>query len=118
MDDNTINSLKEALKFSPGNIPLKKHLAETLLNALRLEEAEKEYKELLALTDTPEVKISLANVFFLKGEYSACNVILEALLHAGYSTFEVLILHARALLKEHAIQSAQEVYRKALVLNP
>src|SRR5687767_10421731 len=116
MDDNTINSLKEALKYSPGNIPLKKHLAETLLNASRLEEAAKEYKELLAMTDTPEIKISLANVFFLQGEYSACNVILEELIHSGYSSFEVLILHARALLKEHAIQHAQEAYRKALLL--
>jgi transitional endoplasmic reticulum ATPase len=118
MDDNTINSLKEALKYSPGNIPLKKHLAETLVSASRLEEAEKEYKELLAMTDTPEIKISLANVFFLQGEYSACNVILEALIHSGYSSFETLILHARALLKEHAIQNAQEAYRKALLLNP
>ena len=118
MDENTINSLKEALKYSPGNIPLKKHLAETLLNASRLEEAAKEYKELLAMTDTPEIKISLANVFFLQGEYSACNVIVEELIHSGYSSFEVLILHARALLKENAIQHAQDAYRKALLLNP
>lgn len=118
MDDNTINSLKEALKFSPGNIPLKKHLADTLLNASRLDEAEKEYKELLAVSDTPDIKISLSRVFYLKGEYSRCNVILEALLHAGYSGFEALILHAKALLKEHSIGKASEVYQKALSLNP
>ena len=118
MDDNTINSLKEALKFSPGNIPLKKHLADTLLNASRLDEAEKEYKELLAISDTPEIKISLSKVFYLKGEYSRCNVILEALLHSGYSGFEALILHAKALLKEHSIGKAMETYQKALSINP
>ncbi len=118
MDENTINSLREALKFSPGNIPLKKHLADTLLGAMRLDEAEKEYKELLSVSDTPPVKISLSRVFYLKGEYSQCNVILEELLHSGYSDFEVLILHAKALLKENSISKAIDTYQKALAINP
>ena len=118
MDDNIINSLKEALKFSPGNIPLKKHLAETLLKASRLDEAEKEYKELLAITDTNELKTSLAKVFYLKGEYSQCNVILEELIHSGYSDFNILILHAKALLKEHSIAKATDIYKRALSMNP
>lgn len=118
MDDNTINSLIEALRFSPGNIPLKKHLAETFLKASRLDEAEKEYTELLALTDTPELKTSLSKVFFLKGEYSKCNVILEEIIHNGYSDFDILILHAKALLKEHSMDKAREAYRSALNINP
>ena len=118
MDDNAINSLKEALKVSPGNIPLKKHLAETLINAKRFDEAEKEYKELLVLADTDEIKTSLSKVFYLKGEYSQCNVILEELIHSGYAGFEGLILHAKALLKEHSIAKASEVYKKALSINP
>lgn len=118
MDDNTINNLREALKFSPGNIPLKKHLAETLLNASRLDEAEKEYKELLAITETNELKTSLAKVFYLKGEYSQCNVILEELVYTGYSDFNMLILHARALLKENSLLKSKEVYKRALSINP
>lgn len=118
MDDNTINSLKEALKFSPGNIPLKKHLAETLLKASRLDEAETEYKELLMLSDTPEIKTELCKVFYLKGEYSTCNVILEELLHSGYQNFDALILHAKALLKERSVAKAREIYKNALSINP
>ncbi|MBE7173231.1 MAG: ATP-binding protein [Williamsia sp.] len=118
MDEHTINSLKEALKFSPGNIPLKKHLADTLLQASRYEEAEKEYKELLAISDTPAIKIGLSQVFYMKGEYSQCNVILEELLHSGYQDFDLLILHAKALLKERSIAKARETYQKALALNP
>ena len=118
MDDNTIDSLKEALRFSPGNLPLKKHLADTLFNASRYDEAEKEYKELLATSDTPQLKICLSRVFFMKGEYSQCNVILEELLQTGYSDFEMLILHAKALLKEHSIAKARETYKRALSLNP
>lgn len=118
MDDHTINSLKEALKFSPGNIPLKKHLADTLFHASRYEEAEKEYKELLAISDTPPIKIGLSKVFYMKGEYSQCNVILEELIHSGYSDFDMLILHAKALLKERSVAKARETYQKALSLNP
>ena len=75
-DNNSINSLKEALKFSPNNVPLKQHLAETLLRANRLDEAEIEYSELLRISSDPKSKAGLAKTFFLKGEYSKCNVIL------------------------------------------
>jgi transitional endoplasmic reticulum ATPase len=118
MDDNTINSLKEALKFSPGNIPLKQHLADTLLKAAQLDEAEKEYKEIMAVADTQQSKTGLAKVFFIKGQYSQCNVILEELIHTGSADFDVLILHAKALLKEHSISKATEIYKRALSIDP
>lgn len=118
MIENTINSLREALKFSPGNIPLKKHLAETLLNASRLDEAEQEYKELLAIADANEIKTGLSRVFYLKGEYSKCNVILEELIHSGYTDFDCLILHAKALLKENEVAKARDIYKTALAINP
>lgn len=118
MDNNTISSLREALRFSPENVPLKKHLAETLLHALMLDEAEKEYRELLTITDTAEIKTGLSRVFYLKGEYSRCNVILEELIQSGYSDFDGLILHAKALLKEHAVTRAGEIYNLALSIRP
>ena len=43
MNDNTLDSLREALKYSPENLPLRHLLAETLLSLNRLEEAEIEY---------------------------------------------------------------------------
>ncbi len=118
MDEQTINNLREALRFSPGNIPLKQHLAETLLKAGRLEEAETEYKELLSLSDDIKSKTGLAKVFYLQQQYSRCNVILEALIHAGASDAEVFVLHAKALLKENETAKAIESYQKALALNP
>lgn len=118
MDEQIINNLREALKFSPGNIPLKQHLAETLLKAGRLEEAETEYKELLKLTDDTKVKTALANVFYLQQQYSRCNVILETLIQSGLRNAEVFVLHAKALLKENEISKAIESYQRALVLDP
>jgi SpoVK/Ycf46/Vps4 family AAA+-type ATPase len=118
MDDNSINSLREALRFSPNNIPLKHHLAETLLKANRLDEAEIEYAELIKISPDKKSKIGLAKTFFLKGEYSTCNVILEEVIENGLQDFDVLILYTRALLKERSVSKAIEIYKKALVANP
>lgn len=118
MDDNTIKNLREALQFSPKNIPLKQHFAEILLNSNRLAEAQVEYEELLRLSPDAKSKTGLAKVFFLKGEFSKCNVILEELIDNGLEDFDMLILHTRSLLGEKSIAHAILVYKKALMINP
>ncbi len=117
MDDNSIDNLREALKFSPTNIPLKQHLAEMLLKANRFEEAEQEYRELIGLSSDPKSKIGLANTYYQKGEYSTCNVILEELLESDRSNFDALLLHTRALVKEKSILKAVEIYQKVMAIN-
>jgi len=77
MKDDTIDSLREALKHSPDNNPLRLLLADTLFTFNRLEEAEKEYTAILKIRNDIKAKTGLAKVFFQKGNYSACNVILE-----------------------------------------
>jgi transitional endoplasmic reticulum ATPase len=118
MNDNTIKSLIEALKFSPDNIPLKEHLAELLLKANRLEEAEKEYSELLRLSPENKYKLGLATVFFYKEEYSKCNVILEEAYENNPNDFNLLVLYAKALLKEQSTSKALEIYKRALSIEP
>ncbi len=44
--DKTITALLEALKFSPNNIRLKKHVAELLQQAGRIDEAIEQWKEI------------------------------------------------------------------------
>ncbi len=118
MDEQTINSLREALLFSPENHMLRILLADALLKADRLEEAEVEYATLIRNTDNPKAKTGLARVFFQKKEYSKCNVILEQIIDQQGNDFETLILYARALLREHSIAEAVEIYKKALMVNP
>lgn len=118
MNDNTIDSLREALKHSPDNTPLRMLLADTLLTLNRLEEAEAEYSMLLKLTRDNKAKIGLAKVFFKKGSYSACNVILEEVIDRGTSDINVFTLYAKGLLKENSIAKAIETYKQALVLDP
>lgn len=118
MDENSINSLREALKYSPDNVPLKHHLAETLINAGRLEEAEKEYAELVTLSVDSKAKTGLAKVFFLKGEYSKCIVILEEIVDSGKEDLDSLLLFSRALLREKSISHAIDIYSRVLKMNP
>ena len=118
MDENTINSLREALKFSPDNIPLRHHLAEILVQANRLPEAEAEYLELMKLAPDDKTKTGLATVYFKQEAYSKCNVILEAVIEGGNPSFDTLILYSRALLKEKSIGAAITAYQKALKINP
>ena len=119
MDNNTIDSLKEALKFSPDNIPLRLHLAQTLLSANRDAEAETEFQQILAREGNNEkAKFGLATIFYNRGEYSTCNVILEELIHGDTTDIGLLILYTRALLKENEIGHAMEIYQRVLAIIP
>ncbi len=118
MNDSTIESLREALKHSPDNRPLRLLLAETLLELNRFEEAELEYITLLNSTNDTKVKVGLANLYFKKGSYSACNVILEEVIEGGNRDGTTFILYARGLLKENEISKAIDAYQKALAIDP
>lgn len=118
MTDTTIDSLRDALKHSPDNAPLRLLLAETLLTLNRLEEAETEYSTLLKQTSDTKAKVGLAKVFFKKGSYSACNVILEEVIDNGTRDINVFTLYAKGLLKENSTAKAIEVYKKALAIDP
>lgn len=118
MNESTIESLREALKHSPNNTPLRILLAETLLGLNRLEEAEAEYTLVLRTSNDTKAKVGLAKVFYQKGNYSACNVILEEFIESGHPDIDALILYAKGLLKENAVPKAIETYKKVLMIDP
>jgi len=118
MNESTINSLREALKHSPENTPLRQLLAETLLDLNRLEDAEKEYTTLLNISNDNKAKVGLATVFFKKGSHSGCNVILEEVIDNGTNDLNVYSLYAKGLLKENSIEKATEAYKNALSIDP
>jgi transitional endoplasmic reticulum ATPase len=118
MNESTIQSLREALKHSPDNIPLRMLLAETLLTMNRLDEAEAEYSILAKGGNDVKARTGLATVFFKKGNFSACNVILEEVIESGYHDIEVLTLYSKALIREDSISKAIEMYKLALEIDP
>lgn len=118
MDDKTIESLREALKFSPDNIPLRLHLAETLLNNDRPAEAEKEYKAVLALQDNVIASYGLAQSYYKQGQYTICSVVLEDSLKREPNNISLLVLYAKTLLKENLHSQSIDIYRKVLEIIP
>jgi transitional endoplasmic reticulum ATPase len=118
MTQSTIDSLREALKFSPENVPLRLHLAETLYQLNRLDEAEQEYLAALGIENNEKGLIGLANVYFSKEAYTTCNVILEDLLKNHPDNQEILLLYAKSSLRENAWDNAREAYQKILEGNP
>ncbi|OQP66200.1 AAA family ATPase [Niastella populi] len=118
MNESTIDSLREALKHSPNNTPLRLLLADTLLGLNRLEEAETEYTQVLKFVNDTKAKIGLAKVFYRKGNYSACNVILEEFIESGRADIEALVLYAKGLLKENSVAKAIDTYKRVLGIDP
>ena len=118
MDEQSIAHLKEALQFSPENIPLRLHLADTLYKMERLEEAEQEYQEVIRLGAGNQGKLGLAQVYFKKADYGTCNVILEELLEVDPDNLETRVLYTRALMKEGAKDQAVEMYQQVLQIDP
>ena len=117
--DDAIRNLREALKVSPDNLPLRQHLAETLLGLGRPEEAEKEYKHGLSLApENAALKLGLANAFFQQGKNSAAIVIVEELLRKPDTPARAYLLHARLLLRAGESDRAAREYRRAIDADP
>jgi SpoVK/Ycf46/Vps4 family AAA+-type ATPase len=119
MEHEQIQNLIEALSFSPDNIPLRLHLADTYMSFKMLGEAEEEFKKVLSHEeDNQRAKTGLAHIYFKQEKYSAASVILEEMLHDEKASKNALVLYCRVLLKEAAIGDAVEIYKKVLELDP
>jgi transitional endoplasmic reticulum ATPase len=116
---DTVRALREALKFSPDNVPLRQHLADTLLSLGQLQEAEKEYRQALVLKpQEAQLKLGLARAFYQQGKHSQSLVLVEELLKHSDCPALAYLLHARLLLNSGAVQQAVSQYRSAIALDP
>jgi SpoVK/Ycf46/Vps4 family AAA+-type ATPase len=117
--DDAVKSLREALRHSPGNVPLRQHLAATLAGAGRLEEAEAEYRQ--ALAAAPEniaLKLGLAQVYYQQEKNSHALVIVEDLLKLRDVPAGVRLLHARLMLRAGDVSRAVAQYKAAVEADP
>lgn len=117
--DETILALREALRLSPDNIPLRQHLAATLLSLGRPAEAEQEYREAITLKPHDHsLKLGLANAYYQQGKNSHALVIVEELLRLTATPAPAYLLHARLLIRSGHIDRAVRQYKQALDLDP
>lgn len=117
--DDAIQALREALRVSPENLPLRKHLASSLMALARYEEAEKEFRAALALApDDASLKLGLAQSFAQQGKTSAALVVVEDLIKRPDTPAGAYLLHTRLLLAGGEVERAVRQYKKAVDADP
>lgn len=117
--DATIKSLREALRISPDNLPLRQHLAATLSGLGRYDDAEAEYKRALASAPNDQgCKLGLANTYFQQGKNSHALVIVEDVVKDGDASAGAFLLYARLLAAAGDDRRAASMYRRAVEVDP
>jgi AAA+ superfamily predicted ATPase len=112
-------ALREAIRFSPENVPLRLHAAEVLTSQGNLAGAELAYRQALALDpQNDDLQLGLARVFYEQKKDSAAFVIVERLLDEPSPPARACALHARLLLRAGQFERAGHAYRTALDIDP
>ena len=113
--NDALSALRAALQFSPDNIPLRQHIADTLLTRGEAAAAAIEYQQALALApQNLDLKLGLAKAYYQEGKDSAALVIVEDILAQGETSPTILTLHARLLMRSGDLTTAAQQFRKAL----
>jgi transitional endoplasmic reticulum ATPase len=117
--DRALESLREAVRLSPENIPLRRHLAETLLAQGRASLAEAEFREALGLApEEAHLKVGLANAFLQQGKNNLAVVILEALVKRADAPPLAFVLYARLLASAGEVEEAVRQYHRGVSADP
>jgi SpoVK/Ycf46/Vps4 family AAA+-type ATPase len=115
MSQPHIESLKEALKYSPENVALRKILIEALLNLHQFEDALEELKIALPLSNEDnEIKFLMANCYLQLKNYATAQVIAEELLEKSFKTPEVQLLLSRVYLETKEFKLSKEFFDQAV----
>ena len=117
--EDTIRALREALAVSPDNVPLRKHLAQSLMGMARFAEAESEFREALRRAPADEeLKLGLARAFASNGKRSEALVILEEMIRSSKHPSAAYVLQARLLHGWGETARAVREYKKAIEADP
>jgi transitional endoplasmic reticulum ATPase len=117
--DQALETLREAVQLSPENIPLRRHLADSLLSMGRADLAEVEFREALSLApEDPALKVGLANAFIQQGKKTLAVVILEDVSKRPDAPAKAFVLYARLLFHAGEVQEAVRHYRHGVDADP
>jgi SpoVK/Ycf46/Vps4 family AAA+-type ATPase len=113
--DDMIEGLRQAVRVSPDNVPLRQHLADTLLGHGQPADAEREFRAALQIKpDDVKLKFGLARAFEQQGKASAAIVVLEEISKRSDVPAKARVLYARLLLAAGHDDDAARQYRKAI----
>jgi transitional endoplasmic reticulum ATPase len=112
-------TLREAIRLSPDNVPLRQHLAEMLLTDGEFAAAEAEYRQALSLAPTNnDLKVGLARCYYSQNKDSLALVIIEDLVDQSRPPAAACLLHARLLFRGGEVSQAVSRYRQAIDVDP
>jgi len=112
-------ALREAVRVSPSNIPLRQHFAETLLMQGKAAEAEKEFREALSMApNSGALKLGLARAFLAQDKNSHALALIEDIVKEPQAPARAFILYARLLLGVGEAQQAVYQYRRGIEADP
>ena len=113
-----LESLLEALKFSPNNVPLKLQIAKLYVQQGDFENCENQLYECIELDNSnQEVKYELANCFYKQGKTSAAEVVLEEITKKT-TNIKYLELLCYCQLNLQNTNDALDTYRHILSIEP
>lgn len=118
MEHIELNYLRDAIKASPNNIPLRKLYANALLKYKRYEEAEVEFKDSLRLApNDADLKTGLAAAFHAQDKTSLGLVIIEELVQERTPPPRAWLVYAQLLLQTGDAKGAKSAYENAIILD-
>ncbi len=118
-DAEQLVQLREAVRLSPRNVPLRQALADALLGAGLADEAETEYRAgLLLAPDHAALKLGLARCFSQLGKRSHALVLLEDVVRNPEAPGRAHVLYARLLAGLREVAQAVEQYQTGVRKDP
>lgn len=117
MNNEAIRSLLEALSLSPGNVPLRLHVAGLMLGDKMYTEAAEQFQLVLEKSyGNEKAQLGLAESYFELRKFSAASVIYEQM--QDKLQLEDQVRYIKCLVKEDAMPQAVGLYQQVLVMNP
>lgn len=114
-----IESLKQALAFSPDNVPLLLLLGEACFEQFNLDEAKDAYESALKLDPSnPQARVQIARLLDLEGRGSEAILRLEQVCAEAPGYAPAWMLRAAFALNENRAKEAREFYERGLALDP
>lgn len=112
-----LDSLRQAIRLSPDNVPLLLLFAEACVNEPATEEAISTFQQVLALEPgNAQAKIGLARALHKSGKASEAIVRLEALVQESPKNADAWLLLSRFLLADGQLDQARTHYEKGLAI--
>ncbi|WP_047546526.1 AAA family ATPase [Psychroserpens sp. Hel_I_66] len=117
MDNSLLESLLQALEFSPDNVPLRIQVAKIYMNNFNYDEAESHLVKVLDKDDSYANKYLLAKCYYEQSKYNLTEVILEELIEKS-NNIKYLELYCNCLIKLNNHSEALEIYKSILENEP